>query len=321
MDPRALFQTMVGKLNGWELSPRSLAVGLVIAQESFAQGLMEVELWQRELALLSGYSETCVSRAIEDLETKGVLQRRGRRGGTRIFRLLPNAELLEPARCYDEAAARGVRAAVRLRNGARVDGDDPGGVPLLIRPAGEELSADLARGSAARAAEDAADEAAEGDAARAELRRKCAESLGVKLPARQVADPGNLSAWQVGTLAIAGGARDVRDVSRAAPNVSREDVSDARLAEPPRPAGCGGGDADFAFEQIRALLPRREFEQWERKWRTRCRTEPAAILEAIGDAKLYGQRNKVSSIGALIFRRAAAICRDAGRELRSIFFA
>lgn len=313
-DARALFPMMVAKLNGWELSPRSLAVGLVIAQESFGQGLMEVELWQREIAVMSGYSETCVSRAIEDLETKGVLQRRGRRGGTRIFRLLPNAELMEPARCYNEAAARGVRAAVRVRNGARMDGDDPGAVPLLLRPAAEELRADLARGSTERAVEDEARE-------RAELRAKCQESIlgagGVDLSTRQLGAIGDLSGRQVAAPG-AGGARDVRDVSRAAPNVSREYVGGRQLGN--GASRCGGGDADFALEQVRALLPPKEFGQWERKWMKRCREEPAAILEAIGDAKSYAQRNKVVSIGALVFRRAAAICREAGRTMSSLFF-
>lgn len=311
---RGQFPIMVGKLNAWDLTPRAKAVALEIARESFGEGRMEVELWQREIAVLTGYNEQRVCDAIDELEALGVLQRRGRRGGTRVFRLLANATMVEPERRLDEEAARGVRAAVRMRNAQRCAGDDPGAVPLLLRTNEEELRADLARASAESAAQAEARE-------RAELHAKCAASMrdaelagsasrGRNLLDQQVAEGGNLPVQQVGTLRA--GARDVY-VKRPTEDVLRDDVVGATGGN--GAARCGGGDADHAFEQVRALLPSREFAQWERKWRKRCREEPAVMLEAIGDAKIYAQRNKVQSMGAVIFRRAAALCRDAGRTL------
>jgi hypothetical protein len=71
----------------------------------------------------------------------------------------------------------------------------------------------------------------------------------------------------------------------------------------------GGGDADYALERIRELLPAKGFLQWERKLRKRCREEPGAILEAIGDAKgyVFAQQSRVEP------RRSAAIRADDSR--------
>lgn len=79
--------------------------------------------------------------------------------------------------------------------------------------------------------------------------------------------------------------------------------------------GCrpiSDGDVRFALETAEATIPAGEFNPWRQKWESRCRRDPRAILEAIGDVKMFNQRQPVKSWGAAIFRRAQKIAAERG---------
>lgn len=149
----ALFPVMVEKIRSWELSRRARDVAEELATLSFGHGLYEVEVRNVELCDLLGLQPSCVSKAVAELVSGGVLQTRGRQRGS-VFRLLPNGEYIEPPRRVDVAKARALRAEIARRNRGRVLGDDPGGQGMLVKPLNESLAEDLAVGSMERAIED-----------------------------------------------------------------------------------------------------------------------------------------------------------------------
>lgn len=327
-----LYAPTVRKLNIWEISPRAKAVGIEIANNSLAVGLPEVELWQEELVVMTGYAKACVTKAVDELIAAGVLQRRGAKGKPRIYRLLTNAELLEPERVIDEATARKVRAAVQARNAVRLPGDDPGGQAVLLRTTEEALRDDLAAGSAERALADNAEEIdawtprqiaeaarrsmEEADRVSSQATRPC------EFPPRQLDRVSSQATRGANYSRVPAHERQTFETCKR--QTSETFGQTVAVATEGRRSLSALDDSQVQHalklvEQASAAKAedRRDFKQWLRKWRTRCRAEPELVCEYASE-ELANQRigKGAESAPRWIFRMAQKAAKGFGRALK-----
>lgn len=333
---------MVRKINAWRLSPRAKAVAFEINDLSFGEGRPEVELWQHELASLTGYSEPCTAKAVDQLQSEGVLQVIGRRGGTRVFRLLPSAEMIEPEARPDAGVAAAVRAVVRERNGGRRPGDEPGGQRPLLQIPEERLRDEQASASADQALEDDARERGLANGGGpppqelpADWRERMQASIlgnedarggggevaGVasppgKLPGgqlRQVASLATLVRSEGGARTRVGETLNVRTIND---NVERSNEGCGPVVVPAAPAEMTS-EAVYAFELVQSVANRGEFEAYRRRWVERCKREPLLVAEMAADVRdRIRTGEKIPNAGGYIFKTVRDMCRKAGRFFR-----
>lgn len=154
LDFQSLATVSRRKLGEWCLGKRARAVGSFVVAQSFEKGRMGVRMYNRHVEAALGMDKGCVSDAITELVASGVLQVVGRSGSARVFRFLPNAELVEPESRVDPHARATAIAEIERINADGLQVEATGQRVMPIQTDDEVVDNDLAHGSMERALED-----------------------------------------------------------------------------------------------------------------------------------------------------------------------
>lgn len=301
-----LADAAMARLLSWQLPLNERLIVGWIVELSYRRGREQVCVpTQKHFARLTGIDEADVSRALKGLQAAGLLQISGPRNGTKFYRLLPNGRLIEPEPIADPAAVRFALQEIEQMN-ALGPGYEPGGQRrMAIVTTEEQLAVEQA--------------AASRDLAVDGTRFLRAPHLG------------NFPRSEPGILGIS---QDLGERNEPATDAGAYARAQRLNVSSPRPLTCkrldvegnersgaeGGGAAvaagteQYAFDEVRSLVPPEEFEPWIRKWRSRCglaraldpqlRPQPKLIIEAAAEVKRDIREGKtVTNIGGSIVNR------------------
>lgn len=316
------------KLLQWQLTHRERVLALWLVRLSYLSGRRSV--WvarQTAFSELTGIDLSDVGDALRSLERKGVIQRRGDRLGRKEYTFLPNAELVEPdARVPPERLA-GILAEIEEDN-AHGPGCEPGGQlrAVELEPVESRLASDVALASAERAVEP--DETGFVPWSPEWIRFKSAESLGVgNSPSEVGKSPSRLG--DSPTRFAADGRERVRAPDTSTfiddhDNVSSLSVETRTIARPEALKSAGNAAlATRAFRAVWEVIPKAEFEPWQRRWKERCDAHPEIVLawaedcrDRIHRAHKGSREPKITSPGGYIFRMVKKTCVERGLQFR-----
>ena len=282
-------------LRMYDLTERERRVSEVIIDFSFARGRESAVIPELQAFVdLTGLDKGDVSRALQLLEARGIVQRSGR-SDARVYAFIPSAAFWKEKRPLYDMERAIARAAELARINELAPGADPDGQVKLALPA-DEPGLDEGMAMAARC-----------DAARADK-----AAVGVS--------PIGETPIQVSKAATS--CTRARDVSQ---NVVQNVKQNVIVGDSPIPSRSGGEKAkrfrdeerNYIFEELEKIAHGPDFEKYRGKWIQRVQDFPGFVREAVGDAKIFlaNPRNKLKqSAGALIFARAQRIAREAGKK-------
>jgi hypothetical protein len=316
------------KLLQWQLTHRERVLALWLVRLSYLSGRRSVWIArQTAFSELTGIDLSDVGDALRSLERKGVIQRRGDRLGRKEYTFLPNAELVEPDARVPPQRLAGVLAEIEEDN-AHGPGCEPGGQlrAVELEPVETRLACDVAQASAERAVE--SDETGFVPWSPEWVRFKSAESLGL---GKSPSEVGELPS-RVGE-SPSGFAPDGRERVRAPDTLTctndhdhvalQSDETRTKVrTEALKPAG-NAALATRAFRAVWEVIPKAEFDPWQRRWKERCDAHPDIVLAWAEDCKdrihraQKGSREpKITSPGGYIFRMVKKTCSERGLQFR-----
>ncbi len=303
---------------------------------SLLRGLESV--WIRKqllLAELTRISPPDVTDALKRLERRGVLQRSGSRGEARLYTFLPNAEIIEPEARVPAATVARCLAEIESDN-VHGPGLEPGGQVRAVglEPAEQRLACDLAHASRETAVQP--DETGFVPWSQEWVRVKSAESMQnatVKKAHEMGETPTRMGESPIGEMGespIRGGA-EPRGGAHAAETLTftkENDHVDVAVVFPKTmtkqrpvivrlPSAHKQEMSSRALRAVWAVVPKGEFEPWQRRWQERCEAEPELVLGFAEDCSDRLKRGeKIPIPGAWIYRCVGEICEREGKPWR-----
>lgn len=272
-------------LRMYDLTDREKRVCEVIIDFSFKRGRENAVIPRLQMFVnLTGLDKGDISRALQRLEDRGIVQISGPREA-RVYAFIPSARFwMERTPLYDvELAIETERELARIN--ALPAGYEPTGQGTML----EADEPGLNDGIAAAARDDAL---VDGETPIG----KSPTTAGV-----------GVSPTSLGNTQIA-----------CARNVKRNNVDNVNVAvgeSPKTERRFADPEQEHIFETLERFADGPDFRQYLRKWIRRVRENPGIVREGLGDARMFvaNPKNKVKSRGALVFRRCQVIARSIGK--------
>jgi hypothetical protein len=264
------------QLRMYEITPRERRLCEVILDYSFARG-RDVAIVPDLAAFcdLTGLDKGDVSRALQLLLARGIVQRRGPRDA-REYAFIPSAAFwCEKKPLFDVGRAVERAAQLERMNTQRK-------LPV------EEADYDDGVAMAAR------------DDALAQV-----PVIGESPTVTIGKTPISAAIGESPTKSIA------RDACTRAGDVKNNVVQNVNVKRPQ----FADGEAEHVWEQLEQFADAPDFRQYRPKWLQRVARDPHLVAEGLGDAKAYAAANKVhTSRAALVFRRCQQLAKSLGRS-------
>jgi hypothetical protein len=282
-------------LRMYDLTKRERLIAEVIIDYSFGHGRETAVIPELQAFVdLTGLDKGNVSRALELLFARGIVQRSGPLDA-RVYAFIPSAAFWRERKPLYDMERAIARADELERISETAPAFDRRGQKMLPLPADEP---GLDEGMAMAAREDAG-------------------GIVETTTAGGVVDLTIAKSTIVETTMTG---RVVDSTTERHSARARETLRNVRVHNVTKRRQFADEDKNFVFETLEELARGPDFEQYRGKWIRRVCDFPGVIREAVGDVKLYlsNPRNKPrKSVGALIFKRAQTIAREAGKSFRS----